>query len=88
MLVTTLGISRMVEQFHMEIKRTWHGPRYAIVQHKIQQERKGVRWVEVAREKETVSLPMYPCTPEGHARCKDALERIRKQKKEDAAYVK
>jgi hypothetical protein len=84
-LVATLGISRTVETFNMEIKKTWHGRRYAVVSTVTQQERKGLKWVEVSRVKTTVSIPMFEFTADGHERCKGSLRRLRTKQKEQKA---
>jgi hypothetical protein len=84
-LVATLGISRTIETFNMEIKKTWHGRRYAVVSTVTQQERKGLKWVEVARVKNTVSIPMFDFTPDGHKRCKAHLKWLRNKQKEKEA---
>lgn len=81
MLITTLGFSRMIARLGIEIKKTWYGRRYAIVRTVVQQERKGLRWVDVASEKVTL-VPMFPFTKEGLAQCKKHLQRLRELEEE------
>lgn len=85
-MIATLGISRIVETFNMEIKKTWHGRRYAVVSTVTQQERKGLKWVEVSRVKNTVSIPMFEFTADGHSRCKAYLKKLRAKQKEKEAH--
>lgn len=80
MLVTTLGRSKMITRFGIEIVRTWYGRRYAITRTLVQQERKGLRWVDVASDKTTL-VPMFPYSKEGLEECRKHLHQLREIQK-------